>query len=235
MKKFSWIAIFATAMVLTMGFVSCNNEPKDEPKAPVVYSITVTDGTATPTSGQKGTVITIKANDSAEGKMFDKWTTDSDDVTFSDATKHSTTFTMPEHDVNVTATYKDIPVWYDEAATTIYYYIESGEKLILNESSSYMFSGMSKLTSIETCDFDTSNVTNTEKMFCNCSELPTIYVAPSSDWSSSETLEVSTNMFNGCENLKGGAGTEYDAEKIDKTYARVDGGTISPGYFTVKN
>ena len=26
-----------------------------------------------------------------------------------------------------------------------------------------------------------------------------------------------------------------DTEKIDKTYARVDGGTTSPGYFTVKN
>ena len=94
-----------------------------------------------------------------------------------------------------------------------------------------MFSGMSKLTSIETCDFDTSNVTNTEKMFCNCSELPTIYVAPSSDWSSSETLEVSTNIFNGCENLKGGAGTVFDKGKIDKSYARVDGGTTAPGCF----
>ena len=38
MKKFSWIAIFATAMVLTMGFVSCNNEPKEE--EPTTYTIT---------------------------------------------------------------------------------------------------------------------------------------------------------------------------------------------------
>ena len=38
-------------------------------------------------------------------------------------------------------------------------------------------------------------------------------------------------MFNGCENLKGGAGTVFDKGKIDKSYARVDGGTAAPGCF----
>ena len=34
--------------------------------------------------------------------------------------------------------------------------------------------------------------------------------------------------------LVGGNGTIYDANHIDKTYARVDGGTDNPGYLTLK-
>ncbi len=37
-----------------------------------------------------------------------------------------------------------------------------------------------------------------------------------------------------CPNLVGGAGTKYDSTNIDKTYARIDGGTSNPGYFTSK-
>ena len=32
----------------------------------------------------------------------------------------------------------------------------------------------------------------------------------------------------------GGAGTKYDASHVSKTYARIDGGTSNPGYFTAK-
>lgn len=42
-------------------------------------------------------------------------------------------------------------------------------------------------------------------------------------------------MFSNTTNLVGGAGTVYDSTKTDKTYARIDGGTSSPGYFTLKN
>ena len=41
-------------------------------------------------------------------------------------------------------------------------------------------------------------------------------------------------MFTGCTSLVGGQGTVYDSTKVDKTYARIDGGTSSPGYFTLK-
>ena len=41
-------------------------------------------------------------------------------------------------------------------------------------------------------------------------------------------------MFSTTKNLVGGAGTVYDSTKVDKTYARIDGGTSSPGYFTAK-
>lgn len=43
-----------------------------------------------------------------------------------------------------------------------------------------------------------------------------------------------SEMFYECNSLVGGAGTVYDGTKIDKTYARIDGGTSSPGYFTRK-
>ena len=41
-------------------------------------------------------------------------------------------------------------------------------------------------------------------------------------------------MFFGCTNLVGGAGTAYDNSHTDHTYARIDGGTEAPGYFTYK-
>ena len=41
-------------------------------------------------------------------------------------------------------------------------------------------------------------------------------------------------MFNNCTSLVGGQGTKYDSTKVDKTYARIDGGTSNPGYFTSK-
>ncbi|MCI7559653.1 MAG: hypothetical protein MSS76_06005 [Clostridium sp.] len=32
--------------------------------------------------------------------------------------------------------------------------------------------------------------------------------------------------------LVGGLGTTYNSSYVDKTYARIDGGTSNPGYFT---
>ena len=39
-------------------------------------------------------------------------------------------------------------------------------------------------------------------------------------------------MFKDCTKLIGGAGTVFDNSVTDATYARVDGGTSAPGYFT---
>ena len=41
-------------------------------------------------------------------------------------------------------------------------------------------------------------------------------------------------MFYDCTNLVGGSGTRYDDSHVDKEYARIDGGTSTPGYFTYK-
>ena len=97
-----------------------------------------------------------------------------------------------------------------------------------------MFTGCSSLKSLDLSKFDTSNVTDMSYMFSNCFALTTIYVKGGTDWSSSTKISESNKMFNDCEELVGGSGTAYNSEKIDKTYARVDGGTEAPGYFTVK-
>ncbi|MBP3786863.1 MAG: BspA family leucine-rich repeat surface protein [Prevotella sp.] len=90
-------------------------------------------------------------------------------------------------------------------------------------------------TSLKTLDlsgFNTSKVTNMNQLFYPCSSLKTIYVG--SGWST-EAVTEGNYIFNGCTSLVGGAGTRYDSNHVDKTYARIDGGTSAPGYFTEKN
>ena len=42
-------------------------------------------------------------------------------------------------------------------------------------------------------------------------------------------------MFEDCYELKGGMGTTYnESNPMDKTYAHIDGGPSTPGYFTAK-
>ena len=121
----------------------------------------------------------------------------------------------------------------------------------------YMFSGCSKLTSVkldsfntqkveymggmfENCgeltelnlgSFNTSKLINSEAMFNCCGKLTTIYV--SNTWTNNK-INYSSQMFYGCTSLVGGMGTTYDANHRDKTYARIDGGSSRPGYFTEK-
>lgn len=69
-------------------------------------------------------------------------------------------------------------------------------------------------------------------MFRICSALTTIYAGEG--WNADAVTE-SSYMFASCINLVGGAGTTYDANHTDQTYAHIDGGTANPGYFTDKN
>ena len=94
-----------------------------------------------------------------------------------------------------------------------------------------MFSG-SAATTLDLSSFDTSNVTNMSYMFYNITNLKTIYA---SDIFNTNAVTSSTNMFTDSSNLVGGSGTTYNSSFVDKTYARIDGGTSSPGYFTLKN
>lgn len=95
---------------------------------------------------------------------------------------------------------------------------------------SNMFSGLTKLTELTLgTKFDTSKVTDMTSMFANCTNLNKITVSNSFN---TENVSDSNNMFNGCTSLVGGAGTGYDSTKVNKTYAKIDGGTESPGYFT---
>lgn len=99
------------------------------------------------------------------------------------------------------------------------------------ENMSYMFNRCSGLKTLDISGFDTSNITHMRNMFAQCENLKTIYV--SNKWNTSNVSE-STNMFYNSFSLVGGAGTAYNANFLDKTYARVDEGTSNPGYLTLK-
>ncbi len=89
----------------------------------------------------------------------------------------------------------------------------------------------SQTTTLDVSHFDTSNVTNMEVMFAYMTNLKTIYASSKFVTTS---VTSSTSMFEKSTNLVGGAGTKYNKSYLDKTYARIDGGTSNPGYFTEK-
>ena len=80
------------------------------------YTLTVINGTASVAAGtpitdkvEQNTVVTVKADAPETGKVFDKWVVLEGNVTLTDATKATTTFTMPGNAVKIEATYKDAP------------------------------------------------------------------------------------------------------------------------------
>ncbi|MBR1453403.1 MAG: BspA family leucine-rich repeat surface protein, partial [Lachnospiraceae bacterium] len=79
--------------------------------------------------------------------------------------------------------------------------------------------------------FDTSNVTDMRWMFYNCSNLSTIYASTKFI---TTAVTQSSSMFSACTNLlQGENGTIWsNSNPADKTYARLDGGTANPGYFS---
>ena len=87
----------------------------------------------------------------------------------------------------------------------------------------------SKATTLDLSNFNTSNVTNMSYMFNTSTNLKTIYVG---DKFNTNNVTSSANMFTDSTKLVGGAGTKYNSSYVDKTYARIDGGTSNPGYFT---
>ena len=100
------------------------------------------------------------------------------------------------------------------------------------ETMASMFSGCESLTSLDLSSFDTSKVTNMERMFIFDSSLTTIFVGDGFDTSN---VTNSVNMFGSCQSLVGGDGTTYSySNPEDKTYARIDGENSLPGYFTRK-
>ena len=80
------------------------------------FTVTVIKGTASVAAGTlitdkiaQNTVVTVTADAPEAGKVFDKWVVLEGNVTLADATKATTTFTMPSNDVKLEATYKDAP------------------------------------------------------------------------------------------------------------------------------
>ena len=94
-----------------------------------------------------------------------------------------------------------------------------------------MFYRCYKLTVLELGSFNTAKVTDMSDMFRSCSALQSIYARES--WTMTDmALTSSHNIFKDCNSLVGGKGTAYDANHVDGAYARIDGGTDNPGYFT---
>ena len=102
-----------------------------------------------------------------------------------------------------------------------------------------MFNNCYALTTLDLSSFDTSKVEDISDMFSGCRDLVTIY---GNNWNTSSVVvetselfgEIGKDIFNECSSLIGGNGTTYDSNHIDYSYARIDGGTSNPGYFTSK-
>ena len=92
-----------------------------------------------------------------------------------------------------------------------------------------MFAFGSSLKTIDLRGWKTTSLFNTSQMFYGCTSLATIYV--SDEWTNAN-IGNSDNMFAECTSLKGYQGTTYDADHVDAAYARLDGGTSAPGYFS---
>ena len=104
-----------------------------------------------------------------------------------------------------------------------------------------MFSGCKMITSLDMSNFKTANVKSMYRLFSGCPLLKTIYAGIGWNTESvSKTIikydssQYGDELFSGCTSLVGGAGTKYDANRTDYTYAHIDGGTANPGYFTYK-
>lgn len=96
-----------------------------------------------------------------------------------------------------------------------------------------MFRGCHTLSYLDLSSFDTSSVEYMNTVFDSCIALKTIVA--SELFETSQVIR-STSMFSDCTSLVGGAGTTWSSSNpMDKTYARIDGGTSNPGYFTAKS
>ena len=100
-----------------------------------------------------------------------------------------------------------------------------------------MFSYCQNLKSLDLSSFNTSKVEDMVIMFDSCTNLKTIYVDKKLWNISNVTNTKDPKMFRNCYKIVGGKGTTYNSGKVDKTYARIDGGPTSstPGYFTYKS
>ena len=104
-----------------------------------------------------------------------------------------------------------------------------------------MFCNCTSLTSLDISSFDTSNVVDMSWMFYNNNQVTTIYVGDL--WNTNSLSDTGTEygeengwvyLFENCRSLIGEQGTTFDANHIDKEYARIDGGPTMPGYFSSK-
>ena len=104
-------------------------------------------------------------------------------------------------------------------------------KKVINASN--MFNQCEKLKNLDLTSFEFSSNVNITAIFSSLCELEKIYVKEGTDWSNC-ICEEQRSVFGNNSKLTGGKGTSFSHEKLDKSFARVDGGESAPGYFTVK-
>mgnify|MGYP001623816389 CR=1 FL=1 len=99
----------------------------------------------------------------------------------------------------------------NEDGNTYTIYIQGPGKVIANKNSSYLFSGFTKLESIEGLEYlDTSQATNMSSMFDNCRKLISL------DLSSFDTSKVinMNDMFSYCSNLTSINLSNFDTSQV---------------------
>ncbi len=124
---------------------------------------------------------------------------------------------------------KNPPPW---SALSNLYTVEIDGEFKAPPSMAYWFYGCSQLESIDLSGLDTSDVTDFSHMFSECTYLKSICVGRNFTVNSSAS---DGNMFYNCEALTGGAGTTFTPDKINREYAKIDGGAAAPGYLTYEN
>ena len=100
-----------------------------------------------------------------------------------------------------------------------------------------MFYGCSNLTYLDLSGFKTDSVQDIGGMFYGCNNIKVIYVGDLWNMGNviSDILGESEPLFGNCKKLVGGQGTRWSPENENKSYARIDGGILHPGYLTKKN
>ena len=96
-----------------------------------------------------------------------------------------------------------------------------------------MFRECYALNCLDLSSFETHNVINTAYMFANCEELTTVCVNGSKwDMSNMQDDNSFDHMLSMCKKIVGAKGTSWaDKKNWGVAYAKIDGGTDSPGYF----
>jgi len=108
---------FADRYQATTTFVMPNNDAHIKAtykNAPEPHTLTIYYDGLADTERMPGEVVTINALPPASGKVFDEWEMydGADASMFGSLYLATTTFTMPDNDVEIGATYKDIPLRY---------------------------------------------------------------------------------------------------------------------------
>ena len=94
-----------------------------------------------------------------------------------------------------------------------------------------MFALCENVTSLDLRSFNINKVEDVSNMFYGCKELTTIYC--NDNWNNYNVIEGNgTDVFADCKKLVGGNGTTFKPSMKDIEYARPDGGTSAPGFFT---